>query len=98
MATIGNTYYNLADYFRSLAPGGDSIEADIVEILSELTPVVRDAVTIEAIARQTILAHQGEVSASSTVGAGTEVRFVLPVSGIPSEPTSEYAVVTGVSS
>lgn len=47
MATIGNTYYNLADYFRSLSPGG-SIEADIVEILAELTPIVRDAVTIEA--------------------------------------------------
>lgn len=47
MATIGNTYYNLADYFRSLSPDG-SIEADIVEILAELTPIVRDAVTIEA--------------------------------------------------
>jgi hypothetical protein len=47
MTTIGNTYYNLADYFRSLSPDG-SIEADIVEILAELTPVVRDAVTIEA--------------------------------------------------
>ncbi len=47
MATIGNTYYNLADYFRSMSPDG-SIEADIVEILSELTPLVLDAVTIEA--------------------------------------------------
>jgi signal transduction histidine kinase len=32
-----------------------------------------------AIARQTIIAHGGEVSAASAVGAGTEVRFVLPV-------------------
>jgi len=46
MATIGNTYYNLADYFRSLSPDG-SIEADIVEILAELTPLVLDAVAIE---------------------------------------------------
>ena len=47
MATIGNTYYNLADYFRSMSPDG-SIEADIVEILAELTPLVLDAVAIEA--------------------------------------------------
>ena len=32
-----------------------------------------------AIARQTIIAHRGEVSATSPVGAGTEIRFVLPV-------------------
>ena len=31
-----------------------------------------------AIARQTILAHGGEVSASSDVGKGTTIRFVLP--------------------
>jgi signal transduction histidine kinase len=34
-----------------------------------------------AIARQTVLAHDGDVSATSTVGAGTEIRFVLPVDG-----------------
>ncbi|MEJ7809861.1 MAG: HAMP domain-containing sensor histidine kinase [Gemmatimonadaceae bacterium] len=34
-----------------------------------------------AIARQTVLAHRGEVGASSEVGRGTEVRFVLPVDG-----------------
>ncbi|HEX3866366.1 MAG TPA: HAMP domain-containing sensor histidine kinase [Gemmatimonadaceae bacterium] len=34
-----------------------------------------------AIARQTILAHDGRVAAESTVGAGTEIRFVLPVGG-----------------
>ena len=32
-----------------------------------------------AIARQTIAAHGGEVAATSTLGEGTEVRFVLPV-------------------
>lgn len=34
-----------------------------------------------AIARQTVLAHDGMVAAESTVGAGTEIRFVLPVDG-----------------
>ena len=34
-----------------------------------------------AIARQTVLAHHGAVAAESTVGAGTEIRFVLPVNG-----------------
>ena len=32
-----------------------------------------------AIARQTVLAHDGRVAADSEVGAGTEIRFVLPV-------------------
>jgi signal transduction histidine kinase len=32
-----------------------------------------------AIARQTIVAHRGEVAATSAVGAGTEIRFILPV-------------------
>jgi signal transduction histidine kinase len=34
-----------------------------------------------AIARQTVIAHDGLVAAESTPGAGTEIRFVLPVSG-----------------
>jgi signal transduction histidine kinase len=34
-----------------------------------------------AIARQTVLAHDGSVSAESTVGSGTEIRFVLPIRG-----------------
>lgn len=46
MPTVGNTYYNLIDMYRSKSPDG-SIEADIVEILSELTPVMRDGVTLE---------------------------------------------------
>jgi signal transduction histidine kinase len=36
-----------------------------------------------AIARQTVLAHDGDVTASSTIGKGTEIRFVLPVMPIP---------------
>jgi signal transduction histidine kinase len=32
-----------------------------------------------AIARQTVLAHDGAVDAASTPGAGTEIRFILPV-------------------
>ncbi len=47
MATIGDTYYNLADYFRSMSPDG-SMEADIIEILATLTPIISDAVTIQA--------------------------------------------------
>ena len=31
-----------------------------------------------AIARQAVMAHDGEVAASSTMGAGTEIRFILP--------------------
>ncbi|HVX39103.1 MAG TPA: HAMP domain-containing sensor histidine kinase [Gemmatimonadaceae bacterium] len=34
-----------------------------------------------AIARQTVAAHDGLVAARSTVGEGTEIRFVLPVNG-----------------
>lgn len=34
-----------------------------------------------AIARQAVLAHQGAVSADSRLGAGTEIRLVLPVDG-----------------
>ena len=33
-----------------------------------------------AIARQTIVAHHGAVDAASTVGKGTEIRFILPIS------------------
>jgi signal transduction histidine kinase len=34
-----------------------------------------------AIARQTVLAHDGAVDAQSSPGAGTEIRFMLPVNG-----------------
>ena len=36
-----------------------------------------------AIARQTIDAHGGDVEASSAPGAGTEIRFLLPVAATP---------------
>jgi len=42
-----------------------------------------------AIARQTVLAHGGAVSATSSPEEGTEIRFILPVSGVPAEPTLE---------
>ena len=45
-----------------------------------------------AIARQTILAHHGDVTATSEIGSGTEIRFVLPVSGAPVEPAGEAAL------
>jgi signal transduction histidine kinase len=35
-----------------------------------------------AITRQTVLAHNGTVHATSTVGDGTEIRFTLPIAGI----------------
>jgi signal transduction histidine kinase len=34
-----------------------------------------------AIARQTVLAHHGDVEAESSVGAGTRIRIILPVNG-----------------
>ena len=37
-----------------------------------------------AIARQAVLAHDGTVQASSTLGKGTQIRFILPaISGAP---------------
>ena len=41
-----------------------------------------------AIARQTVLAHGGSVLARSTLGAGTEITFVLPVNGPAGEQKS----------
>jgi len=35
-----------------------------------------------AITRQTVLAHNGTVYATSAVGDGTEIRFTLPTAGI----------------
>ncbi|MGH7637182.1 MAG: ATP-binding protein, partial [Gemmatimonadaceae bacterium] len=39
-----------------------------------------------AIARQTVLAHGGDVSATSEPGKGTTIRFVLPASSTNREP------------
>lgn len=44
MATIGNTYLNLIDMFRS---GGDQATAEVVEMLHENSAAVRDAVVME---------------------------------------------------
>ena len=49
-----------------------------------------------AIARQTVLAHNGQVVATSTVGSGTEIRFVLPVEGSLTERPVEARGVDGV--
>ena len=41
-----------------------------------------------AIARQTVLAHQGDVTAESEPGRGTVIRFILPIrDGIPQQAT-----------
>ena len=45
MATIGNSYLNLIDMFRA---GGDAATAEVVEVLNRLSPVVRNAFTVEA--------------------------------------------------
>jgi two-component system nitrogen regulation sensor histidine kinase NtrY len=42
-----------------------------------------------AIARQTVLAHGGTVDAASSLGEGTEIRFVLPINETPAEPVLE---------
>lgn len=45
MATIGNSYLNLIDMFRA---GGDAANAEVAEVLNRLSPVVRNAFTVEA--------------------------------------------------
>jgi hypothetical protein len=45
MATIGNSYLSLIDMFRN---GGDTAIADVAEVLNRLSPVVRNAFTVEA--------------------------------------------------
>lgn len=48
MATIGNSYLNLIDMFRNGGAGGTAAIADTVEALARLSPVVRNAFTVEA--------------------------------------------------
>ena len=38
-----------------------------------------------AIARQAIWAHDGTVTAESTLGKGTEIQFTIPANGTPAE-------------
>jgi len=45
MATLGSSYLNLIDMFRA---GGDAASAEVVEVLSRLSPVVRNGFTVEA--------------------------------------------------
>jgi hypothetical protein len=45
MATIGASYLNLIDMFRA---GGDQATAEVAEVLNRLSPVVRNAFTVEA--------------------------------------------------
>lgn len=45
MATIGNSYLNLIDMYRA---GGDNATAEVAEVLNRLSPVVRNAFTVEA--------------------------------------------------
>jgi major capsid protein gp7 len=45
MATIGASYLNLIDAFRA---GGDNATAEVAEVLNRLSPVARNAFTVEA--------------------------------------------------
>ena len=45
MATIGASYLNLIDTMRA---GGDAATAEVVEVLNKLSPVARNAFTVEA--------------------------------------------------
>lgn len=45
MTTIGSSYLNLIDMFRA---GGDVATAEVVEVLNKLSPVARNAFTVEA--------------------------------------------------
>lgn len=45
MSTIGASFLSLMDMFRA---GGDAATAEVVEVLSRLSPVVRNAFTVEA--------------------------------------------------
>jgi signal transduction histidine kinase len=51
-----------------------------------------------AIVRQTILAHDGQVEATSLPGSGTSIRMVLPASqdaDLSSSPTTEPSLRSG---
>ena len=79
---------------RSRREGGDAVEVIVRDtgcgIPPEKLPGIWDPYVTHksggtglglAIARQAVMAHDGEVAASSTVGAGTEIRFILPADG-----------------
>lgn len=82
---------------RTTVDGGAAVGVAVTDsgegIAPEVLPTIWDPYVTHkaggtglglAIARQTILAHHGEVRAESTPGAGTTIRFILPAS--PSTP------------
>ncbi|GMV08857.1 MAG: hypothetical protein ABS52_08365 [Gemmatimonadetes bacterium SCN 70-22] len=82
---------------RATMDGGAAVCVSVTDsgtgIAAELLPTIWDPYVTHkaggtglglAIARQTILAHHGDVRAESTPGTGTTIRFILPVS--PSTP------------
>ena len=46
MATIGNTYPSLVDYYKNLQ--GGEVTATIIEMLSQLNPILQDMIVLEA--------------------------------------------------
>ena len=82
------------DVLRAQRDGADAVEIAVTDtgcgIAPEQLPRIWDPYVTHkpggtglglAIARQTVLAHHGDVLAESTPGAGTRIRFVLPVDG-----------------
>lgn len=45
MATIGNTYFDLIDLYKSQNPDGTT--ADVIEMLTEMNPILEDAIAVE---------------------------------------------------
>jgi hypothetical protein len=48
MATIGNSYLSLIDMYRNGGMGGTAAIANVAEVLTRLSPIVRNAFTVEA--------------------------------------------------
>jgi len=45
MATIGATYFNLIDLYKSMNP--DGVIADVIEMLAQMNPILDDAMAVE---------------------------------------------------
>lgn len=45
MATIGSTYFNLIDLYKSMNP--DGVIADVIEMLQQMNPILDDAMAVE---------------------------------------------------
>ncbi len=48
MATTGNSFASLADFYKNMENGAGTVTADIIEILSQLNPVLMDMPALEA--------------------------------------------------